>query len=519
MASYLGRLTSRGFFPKELPPCFNTVEFQKAVMRAKYNPVFVYPKNTSAELAIHSLSRSPIRRMLGIPNPIYFLPLAKTISANWKALSTKTTSPYGISTPHMESKIGRAVSPRTGFNWRGDVTLMRRKHARYSVTTDIAECYKSFYTHSIPWAVHGKVFSKNNKHSNNLGNALDRHLRNCQSAQTNGFPVGPDTSFVLSELILSAIDREIDNTLEDAGIRLIGGIRFFDDYEFMTSSLNEAEIALRVAQKVFLDFGLHPQGSKTFIRDLPQPTIDSWPAKIRKHPLRNGWKAQRHDLLELHDLAASLAHDTHESVFAYAVMRLAKSNIQTSNESLALQICIQATQRDTSSLPHLAQFLVNLVKKGTQISHFVDDLQAFLVEVIKRHAPLNHGFEVTWALWLALTFKIDLRDVSLDQELKLIDDPFAAILVAHAFRRKLVSLDPSIWDHRMNEADLYGSWWPFVYEMWARDWLTSPQLAKLDQVSSPNNFAYLKQNGVKFYRDIQKPRKTPIVTVDWSEGY
>ncbi len=65
--------------------------------------------------------------------------------------------------------------------------------------TDLSRFYQTIYTHSLPWAIHGKAQAKENKENGLYGNKLDSCVRNTQDQQTIGLPVGPDTSFILSE--------------------------------------------------------------------------------------------------------------------------------------------------------------------------------------------------------------------------------------------------------------------------------------------------------------------------------
>jgi hypothetical protein len=59
----------------------------------------------------------------------------------------------------------------------------------YVLHTDITDCYGSIYTHSIPWAVHTKVFAKQHRSTTYVGNAIDKYIRDMSYGQTNGIPV------------------------------------------------------------------------------------------------------------------------------------------------------------------------------------------------------------------------------------------------------------------------------------------------------------------------------------------
>lgn len=47
-----------------------------------------------------------------------------------------------------------------------------------------------------------------------LGNALDRDLRCCNSGQTMGIPIGPDTSLVIAEIITCLMDEQFQTKLK-----------------------------------------------------------------------------------------------------------------------------------------------------------------------------------------------------------------------------------------------------------------------------------------------------------------
>ena len=129
------------------------------------------------------------------------------------------------------------------------------------VRTSVASIHQ--FTHSIPWALHGKEFSKKNKKAKNLGNQLDELLRNCQDGQTNWISIGPDTSLLIAEMLLSKIDAELEK-------RKIQGLRYVDDYELVFDTEAQALEGLSVIQEALLGVELHFNPSKTRILPLPQ---------------------------------------------------------------------------------------------------------------------------------------------------------------------------------------------------------------------------------------------------------
>jgi len=67
----------------------------------------------------------------------------------------------------------------------------------------------SIYTHSIPWALHTKEKARADTKYALPGNRLDLWMRECQDKQTGGIPIGPDTSYIVSEVIGTAMDLQL----------------------------------------------------------------------------------------------------------------------------------------------------------------------------------------------------------------------------------------------------------------------------------------------------------------------
>src|SRR5262249_30961617 len=151
-------------------------------------------------------------------------------------------STMAASRPVLRATMGRAAAPSSRFGSLPTLRVHSRRHARYVLLADVAEFYRTLYTHSIPWALHTKAVAHQPANFNNdrlLGVRIDRALRNCQDRQTNGIPIGPDTSFVIGEIVLTAVDLEFL-----ANIDPLSALRFYDDYELVFEKFSDAENAL-----------------------------------------------------------------------------------------------------------------------------------------------------------------------------------------------------------------------------------------------------------------------------------
>lgn len=80
--------------------------------------------------------------------------------------------------------------------------------------------------------------AKANKSGALLGNTLDKLVRAAQDGQTIGIPIGPDTSLIVSELVMCAADQTLSESLPATGFRYV------DDIELSFVTRAEAESAL-----------------------------------------------------------------------------------------------------------------------------------------------------------------------------------------------------------------------------------------------------------------------------------
>ena len=74
------------------------------------------------------------------------------------------------------------------------------------VKLDVNKCFDSIYTHTIPWVVRSKPYSKENTSIKSFGNDFDKVMQKSNYNETNGIPIGPESSRVFAEVILQDVD-------------------------------------------------------------------------------------------------------------------------------------------------------------------------------------------------------------------------------------------------------------------------------------------------------------------------
>jgi hypothetical protein len=162
------------------------------------------------------------------------------------------------------SKKGKQIK-----NWWEEVeqrTLELSLEFDYIFQTDIASCYPSIYTHSIPWALYGKESGKKNKHTQNLGNSIDQHLMSMNYGQTNGIPQGSMLMDFIAELVIGYADEQFTERVrrEEIDTASFKIIRYRDDYKIFTNNPQEAEQLVKILTEVFIDLGMKLNADKTF---------------------------------------------------------------------------------------------------------------------------------------------------------------------------------------------------------------------------------------------------------------
>ena len=500
----LDNMLRRGYFPKELPPCFNTRTLADALNDPRFvaDNVFKAPKpsnrtqlvNASQSVSLptsHSLiNPGKNRRQLQIPHPTHFYSLSKALNDNWNdIISHCQCSTLSLSTPKLDPENNRAIV----LNESGDVRPLRRiadrTHGNFLLVCDIAAFYNSIYTHSIPWAFHTKGVAKQLRKDSLYGNLIDKLTRNGQDGQTRGIPTGTDTSFVIGESILSAVDREIVSRPSH-----IKGFRFYDDFEIVCQDEISAREVLITIEECLREFELQLNDRKTRIVSLPELLDHEWVSALRNfslNPIPTGMC-----LVDFTDLAFRLSKNfPHDQVLKYALKILFK--VDATEIWLIYQDILLQILRSEPQLARLVSHqLITYSLKGLSLGK--EKLKETLENNITRYMKLGATNEVVWCIWMCLLFGLHI-DEKVASVLTQTDDSFIGILVLDAREKGLIdeSLDMTRWSQLMKEDEIYNKSWLFVYEAAAQGWL--PILDASDYINMHDCFGALNSFGVRFY--------------------
>jgi hypothetical protein len=378
--------------------------------------------------------------------------------------------------------------------------IQARSGARYLVVADVARFYPSIYSHSLPWAIHGKAQAKALRNNMGLiGNQIDEAVRSCQDGQTVGIPIGPDTSLLLAELILSFVDREVKSALPR-----VKGYRWIDDYEFSCRTVSEAEETLNTLQRTLADFELELSPTKTKIVDLPHPTGDRWVDALRRAPLRTYSANYGKDLVAAFDVAfETLASDPTAQPVKYLLGRIQRTRFSPPRWDLLQSLLLQSTAGEPDTLPAVLSIILTSHLRGHQVN--LTEIDETLNAHIVFHAPRGDSLEVAWALWGLIAFRLPIDSHACDLAL-VMRDSLVGILLEDALTRQLLpaTVASPIWPQHLHSSALIGDMWLYSYQS-----ALSGQLGQAPSFALGHPFfRELLLAGVSFYdhRLTQNPR-------------
>lgn len=139
----------------------------------------------------------------------------------------------------------------------------------------------------------------------------------------------------------------------------------------------------------------------------------------------------------------------------------------------------------------------------------IDKICNVVEEIIKNHAPMGHSFEISWALWLAKTFNINIPKYLSDNIFKsndVIPILMALDLKSNDLIEPTSDLSPII-ESIVNEDSLFEEKWLLIYESIIHGWLPPITPNPLD---TNEYFIILKNHNIKFYDETIQAEKSII---------
>lgn len=414
-------LLQKNYFPNqkehshELPPCFNTSALTDPVakkIRAAGPP---FGNTRGHDYVPYTLTRfNGGPRVCGVPHPYPYCRLVLQIHTSWKSIEPKLSSASSAirATEHSD---GRLFKMDYGSHAARSARYIQKSScAKFVAHADISNFFPSIYTHAIPWAAIGVDKAKQQGQTNAWYDKIDKLIRDCRRAETNGVSIGPGTSSLVAELILSRVDRAIQRTYTFD--------RYIDDYTAFCSDRQEASNFLTALEFQLSKFNLYLNFNKTHISELPHAEIPEWIDALRVAEVLS--KPSLHAVKAFVSRAISLADRYLEgSVLRYAINTLSGASLsQDVGQYAAARLFGVALNRlhICSSLPAFLPYTYD--KAGKFV--LADELIALLASAVAS----RRSDAICWSLWLARETKTPIPS-ALQGKCRRVYDPFATVLL------------------------------------------------------------------------------------------
>ncbi len=315
-------------------------------------------------------------------------------------------------------------------------------------------------------------------------------MRNCNQQQTIGIPIGPDTSRIISEILLSRIDHELCKK----GSRLCAPQIFhnIDDYQFGVFTLSESENAESHFSRVISRYELKINDFKTKI----DSGIEFIPNNFqRKFDILSG-KTGRNFVEHFFDVVYECANNhTNVNVIGYALKRFARHLAHNPEQNLVLEYL----QRLIFAAPHQARWALPLllgIYKETGTSIEAKRLICWGIEVSTRR---NDVGTTLWFLYAAMFLSIRLNREDCKQCLGLSNE-LVDLMMLHGRDLGLFAVPVADLRQRYKDSDFKSASWITLYEVERRGWDTSPSFKKIGRTEDIENFYnYFRTSNVQFY--------------------
>lgn len=307
-------LMTVGYFPEAyiLPPCFYVGKHPSYGKRYFTYTAKKYRPKISQLCEFHFPKSNFTDRNFSIIDPEIHNDIAFEFADNWNEVldiifhTDKCIYSYSFPIPVDASNAGFLGKLRSGrmiyeFIEMAENDLVEEAYRyKFLIRTDIKNFYPSVYTHSIAWAFHRKSFIRTGNNRSDytlLGNRLDKLFQNANEGCTNGLPIGPVVSDLISEVILSAIDLKISQKVRELDIL---AVRFKDDYRFLCKTKNDCQRIIKSLQKELKEFNLLPNEEKTDVHELPEGIFREWVSKYHQIRPSKGKKLDFQKFKELY---------------------------------------------------------------------------------------------------------------------------------------------------------------------------------------------------------------------------
>lgn len=531
-------LLGYGMFSEKLPPVFSSKHFLDYCKKQNCQS---FNKKESGYIFYESMRNINIPRPLAIPSPLKYANLCTLLKNHWKNIkkifrqNTENDS-YKVSRIHIRKRTNNALFEPSYNEYKIDdesndydeipnvlgsnnsdnsIFSMNYKNLKYDgdpefdfilgkkyvVKADISQCFPSIYTHAIAWALAGKQNAKCDRTDRLWYNKIDQACQKMRNGETHGIMIGPHSSNLLSEIILTSVDK----VLREKGYDYIRNI---DDYTCYVENREKAETFLVDLNHELREFDLSINHRKTLIEELPQVFSELWVQQLKDKLTieKNNYVDYRWVRAYL-DTSISLIHSNgnNASLVFFAIKSLANKKITKKGEEFIIKVMCSLAIIYPYLVPIMEKYVfVTFNASTTDIEHFAN--------VLFKDSVRRLNFEgISYALYFAFKNNFCITEIACGVD-KIIDskDCISKVLLwiysKHIKDNDTMQRLKVVANALIKTKYLFEENWLFVYEVLTLNEIKENKktLNAVQQDNWLDEWLSIKQAGVSFIVDTSR---------------
>jgi Reverse transcriptase (RNA-dependent DNA polymerase) len=467
MAIIPEKLVTKGLLPENLPPVYTAQNIWSAF--SQDGTTYAVTAKMIGEPCVYNASkRGGQRRLFDIPHPAFVRDQGLFFEKHWTHIEALFEAAIGsLSRPTVDSQGARHVHV-TSHQELPRLRLKRLSRFRFCLVTDVSRFFPSVYTHTLSWAINGKFAAKTDTQPNSavvFGYRLDFIIRQAQSRQTIGIPVGPDASKIVAEILMSAVDKRF---LELSGKSVPAYVRHVDDYWVGGHTHEECEKHLQKLCLALKEYQLDINESKTRIISTKYVFGESWPSEFESElQACLGSDGQLYGLDPVSTFGKIVdraTRDNDDGIIKHILRVMDDRKLWSLHWDVIEHFLVQCAVQFPHSFDYVARVIAWRLRTNLQID------KSLWLEIARLTAlqasRLGRDSETAWAMWLIKELKqkitIELSDAILGNCGGLV-----LCFLAH-FRKHNLATDKKLYERMRGAIEgnpFAGAFWPLTLEL------------------------------------------------------
>ncbi len=322
-----------------------------------------------------------------------------------------------------------------------------------------------------------------------------------QRNETIGIPIGPDTSSVICELILSRIDKELEKYKY---------LRFIDDYKCYCKSKDEADEFILKVSKELEKYNLRLNPKKTQIVELPIAISQDWVRVLKEYSSQFLGKKEYADkdintLSAFIDLSIRLFNENpDESPIKYAVRILSK---KIYIEEKVFGYLLMYLSRICFIYPYFIDVFDKILSRNKKYinENILKILEDEINSIMKEHLKFSHSNVALWGLKLAKKYSFKIQEFE-DYTNKLIaerDCLPTLMCYEYAKAKKLSVIKFFKLIEVLKGEKLEDEWWIYIYQLYKE----RPNKPEFKSINYKAFYEEMRKADITFLRRSKKKKK------------